>query len=269
MSNSNIISIQGKDIGKQIDVAVSSIIGHRKEQQDFAGLVMEKDRVLAVVCDGMGGLNGGAEASSSAVKFLISDYQEQKPETAFSEFLCREAAQIDQYVSMKTDRAGNLLHAGCTMVAVILSEGMLNWISVGDSRIYVLRGDTMLPITKDHNYRRELEEALERKEITREYFDNEILTKRSDALTNYLGMGGIRRIERNIQPLELIDGDMILLCSDGLYKRLDEDQVKAMLIDNRISPQVTVNRMNRMVMERSVKGQDNTTIILIHYHAEI
>lgn len=142
----------------------------------------------------------------------------------------------------------------------------MDWVSVGDSRIYVLREDTMVSVTRDHNYRRELEEALERGEINREFFDNEIQTKRSDALTNYLGMGGIRRMERSVQPLELMDGDMVLLCSDGLYKRLDEDQIKAMLIDNRVSAQVAVKRLNRMVMQKSLRSQDNTTVILIQYH---
>lgn len=267
MNNSNIISIQSKNSGRQITAAVDSIMGHRKEQQDFAGLIAEENRALAVVCDGMGGLNGGAAASSSAVKLLLSDYQEQKPESGFSDFLCSEAARLDQCVAVLADKDGKLLHAGATLVAVIVSDGMLDWVSVGDSRIYVLRDDTMIAITRDHNYRRELEEALERGEISKEYFENEVLTKRSDALTNYLGMGGIRRMERSAQPLPLADGDMILLCSDGVYKRLDEDQIKALLLDNKVSPQVAVSRMNRMVMQLASRGQDNTTEILIHYHS--
>ncbi len=266
MSDSNIISLRTGNSDKHISAAVGSIVGHRKEQQDFAGLVVEDGQTLAVVCDGMGGLNGGFTASSSAVKLLLSDYKEQKPGAAFSEFLYNEVMKIDQHVAMKTDEDGNLLHAGCTLVAVIISDGMLDWVSVGDSRIYVLRDNAIVAVTRDHNYRRELEEALERGEITREFFENEILTKRSDALTNYLGMGGIHRMERSVQPLELMDGDMVLLCSDGLYKRLDEDQIKALLIDNKVSVQVAVNRINRMVMQQAVKGQDNTTVILIQYH---
>lgn len=74
-------------------------------------------------------------------------------------------------------------------------------------------------------------------------------------------------MERNANPLELMDGDMILLCSDGLYKRLEEDQIKAMIMDNQISVQVAVRRLNRMVMDLTVKGQDNTTVVLIQYHA--
>ena len=153
------------------------------------------------------------------------------------------------------------------MAAVIVSDGLLYWLSVGDSRIYVLRGDSMVLVTRDHNYLRMLEEALERGEITKDYYENELLTKRTDALTNYIGMGGIRRMERNANPLELMDGDMILLCSDGLYKRLEEDQIKAMIMDNQISVQVAVRRLNRMVMDLTVKGQDNTTVVLIQYHA--
>lgn len=266
MNSANVISIREKGAGGQILAAVDSIIGTRREQQDFAGLIVEENQVLGVVCDGMGGLEGGSVASSSAVQLLLDDYREIRPKSAFSEFLCREAARMDQCVLAKTDRDGKPLRAGCTLVAVMISGGRMDWVSVGDSRIYVLREDTMVSVTRDHNYRRELEEALERGEINREFFDNEIQTKRSDALTNYLGMGGIRRMERSVQPLELVDGDMVLLCSDGLYKRLDEDQIKAMLIDNQVSVQVAVKRLNRMVMQKSLRSQDNTTVILIQYH---
>lgn len=267
MNRKNIISIQTKNSGRQIAAAADSILGSRKEQQDFAGLVVEKNQVLAVVCDGMGGLEGGALASSSAVELLVSDYQEQRPEAGFTEFLSKEAIKMDQCVAMQTNQEGTLLRGGCTMAAVIVSDGLLYWLSVGDSRIYVLRGDSMVLVTRDHNYLRELEEALGRGEITKDYYESELLTKRTDALTNYIGMGGIRRMERNANPLELMDGDMILLCSDGLYKRLEEDQIKAMIVDNQISVQVAVRRLNRMVMDLTVKGQDNTTVVLIQYHA--
>lgn len=266
MSDTNIIQQMNSGGDGPVSAAVYSIIGHREYQQDFAGLLVEPDQALAVVCDGMGGLNGGERASREAVAGLLADYRKNPPTERFSKFLCAEAAKMDEVVYGLRDETGAPLKAGSTVVSVIVRDGMLYWMSVGDSRIYVLRGDSMVPVTRDHNYRRELEEVLARGDISREQFEKESHTRRAEALTNYLGMGGLRRIEWNAQPFALEDGDEILLCSDGLYKSLDVHQIKAMLIDNRVSVRVAAKRLVRMALDQAVKSQDNTTVILIAYH---
>lgn len=264
MSDSNII--KKLDESTEISAAVYSIIGHREYQQDFAGIVKEDNTALAVVCDGMGGLSGGERASRDAVMLLLEDYQKEAPREQYTEFLCREAEKMDMEVhELKTEK-GEPLNAGSTTVSVILSKGQLYWMSVGDSRIYVLRGDSMVPVTKDHNYRRELEESLARGEISQERFLTESATRKAEALTSYLGMGGLRRMERNGKPFPLEDGDIILLCSDGLYKSLDEHQIRAMILDNKVSMQVAAKRLVRMALDMAVKSQDNTTVILLQYH---
>ncbi|MCI8865537.1 MAG: protein serine/threonine phosphatase 2C family protein [Lachnospiraceae bacterium] len=264
--NNNIEQRKARAKGGQIEASAYSIIGHREYQQDYAGLILEPDKLLAVVCDGMGGLNGGEAASREAVRLLLSDYDANPPEGQFTDFLCREAAKMDQAVFGLKDENGQALQAGSTVVSVIIQDGNLHWMSVGDSRIYVLRDGNMVAATKDHNYRRELDEALARGDITQEFYAKEAATKRAEALTNFLGMGGIRRMERNSQPLALADGDCILLCSDGLYKRLDEHQIRALLIDNLVSTRVAAKRLVEMAMALAARGQDNTTVIVIRYH---
>lgn len=263
MSDSNIIKKINEN--REISAAAYSLIGHREYQQDFAGLLKEKDAVLAVICDGMGGLCGGERASKEAVTLLLEDYLREKPNMQYTEFLCEEAGKMDSLICRMTTEKGDSLNAGSTVVAVILSEGNLYWMSVGDSRIYVIRGESMVAVTRDHNYRRELEEALERGEISIEYFQAETVTRKAEALTSYLGMGGLRRIERNGKAFALEDEDIILLCSDGLYKSLDEHQIRAMILDNAVNMQVAVKRLVRMALDMAVKSQDNTTAILLQY----
>ncbi len=266
MNDGNVIQKTIEGESPQVLSSVYSIIGHREYQQDFAGLLTAPERVLAVVCDGMGGLSGGERASREAVRLLVADYEKENPTEHISDFLCAEAARMDRLVYELTDENGEPLKAGSTVVAVIIKNGELHWMSVGDSRIYVLRGDSMVTVTKDHNYRRELEEALARGDISRERYESEVHTRKAEALTNYLGMGGLRRIERNGQPFLLEDGDEVLLCSDGVYKSLDEHQIKAMLVDNRVSVRVAVKRLVRMALEQAVKSQDNTTAVLLQYN---
>ncbi|MDD3253281.1 MAG: protein phosphatase 2C domain-containing protein [Lachnospiraceae bacterium] len=266
MSDANIIKKTDKKASGEIQASVHSIIGHREYQQDYAGLLVSNSRALAVVCDGMGGLNGGERASQEAVKLLIDDYEREKPAEDFSGFLVREASRMDQLVFEMKSEDGDPLKAGSTVVAVIVEDGKLYWMSVGDSHIYVLRGDTMVPVTRDHNYRRDLEDALSCGGISKEKYEREIHTRRAEALTSYLGIGGLRKIEKNAKAFFLEDGDEVLLCSDGVYKSLDEHQIKAMLIDNRISVSVAVRRLVEMALMQAVKSQDNTTAILLRYN---
>lgn len=265
MSEANIIQKQDGGEHGRLRASAYSILGHRESQQDFAGLLVEPEELLAVVCDGMGGLRGGERASQEAVRLLVRDYLEQKPVADLPEFFCQEARSMDREIWEMKDDTGKKLNAGSTVVSVAVREGKLFWLSVGDSRIYLLRKDSMVAVTKDHNYRQELTERLERGEIDQTYYDQEIRTKRAEALTSYLGMGGLRRMERNIRPFQLEDGDIILLCSDGVYKSLDEAQIKALLLDNRVSTAVTARRIARMALQQSKKRQDNTTAVVIQY----
>ena len=266
MNDTNIIQKISNERSGEIQASAYSIIGHREYQQDFAGMIIEEKKAIAVICDGMGGLNGGETASREAVRLLLEDYIQEDPSEQFSEFLCREAKRMDMAVRGLKNEQGESLKAGSTVVSVIICDGKLYWMSVGDSRIYVLREDSMVAVTRDHNYRRELEEACERGEISKERFDKEAGSRKAEALTSYLGMGGLRRIELNAQPFLLEDNDMILLCSDGLYKSLDMNQIQAMILDNQVSLKVAVKRLVRMALGLAAKSQDNTTAVLLRYH---
>jgi protein phosphatase len=142
----------------------------------------------------------------------------------------------------------------------------MDWMSVGDSRIYILRRGSMVAVTRDHNYRRELEDMLQSGTIDRGYYEQEIRTRKAEALTSYLGMDGLRRMERNTQPFSLEDGDLIMMCSDGVYKSLAHEQMQAMLEDNSVNTQVAARRLVKMALAQAKRSQDNTTAIVIEYH---
>lgn len=176
---------------------------------------------------------------------------------------------MDARVHGLKSRDGRRLDAGTTVVAAVVSkDGMAEWMSVGDSRIYLLRGDRFKQLTRDQNYRCFLEDSLRRGEITQEYYDQETKGRMAEALTSYLGIGNIKRIGKSRQEILLKPGDQLLLCSDGLYKSLSSDQIKAMLIDNQIDVRVSVRRLVDMALAKASKKQDNTTVILIQYHGK-
>ncbi len=267
MNELNIVQLRKEQLPAEISVEAYSIIGNRKTQQDYAGVLAEPDRVLAVLCDGMGGLSGGERASREAVNTLLKDYQTKRPSGDFADFLCREAVRMDAKVHGLKAADGNRLDAGTTIVSVVVGrDGTAEWMSVGDSRIYLLRGDDLKQLTRDQNYRTFLETSLRNGEITREHFDRESKGRMAEALTSYLGIGNIKKIGRSRRQIALKPGDQLLLCSDGLYKSLSSDQIKAMLTDNQIDARVSAKRLVDMALAKAVKKQDNTTVVLIQYY---
>lgn len=251
------------------DTGIYSIMGTRDHQQDYAGIIGKKKGLAGIICDGMGGLKGGEVASSISVKAFLSDYIDMTEGEAVSDFLVREADKMDEAVFQLSDSQGNNLKAGSTVVSVIIEDVNLYWLSVGDSRIYILRNNSILQITTDHNYRMHLNGLLKKGEISEERYEAEVSGKQAEALVSHLGMGGLKYIDRNSKPFPLEPDDVILLCSDGLYKSLDDHQIMALLTDNKISSRVSARRLADMALTQAVRGQDNTTVIVIHYTGEV
>ena len=151
-------------------------------------------KIFAAVCDGIGGLPDGAEASRSAVQALLTAFH-KNPQAAPS-YLYRQAIDwMDRAVAEQT--AGG----GSTIVSVWVRSGGLYWLSIGDSGLFLLRGGSLQRLVPEHNYAALLKQRLEGGEISQLLYDREI--GRGRALTSYLGMNGIRLYAQNQYPLTL------------------------------------------------------------------
>lgn len=241
-------------------IGYSSIVGTREDQQDamLAERNIEKKYTVAIVCDGMGGMQGGSEASRTAVEYIA----DAVPDIADKENLERELLRIvrdaDRAVYGLTDAHGNALRAGTTMVMALIREGLLHWASVGDSKIYLLKQGVLKCITNEHNYdfmvRQKSGDAGFR-------YDPNV---RKDALVSYLGAGGLEYVDINQAPVELHDGDMLLLCSDGLYKNLSEEAMTEIMQESGDMDEVAEN-MTAAALVNARGSQDNTTVIILKY----
>ena len=152
------------------------------------------------------------------------------------------------------------------MVAVVADGGKLYWLSIGDSRIYIIRGEEMSQVNREHNYRLTLQESLRSGLITQEQYEAEEKRGRADALISYLGISRLNLMDINRAPLEMMDGDMVLLCSDGLFKSLNDSQIKALVKDNDIDMDIAADRLCQMALSKRRGGQDNTSVLLLQYH---
>lgn len=246
----------------QAEMFASSIMGTRKYQQDSYACLETPAGSLAVVCDGMGGLEGGEKASGLAVRTLLESYITDSI-TDIRKFFRNEVKVIDSLVCGISDANGRSIGAGTTIVAVHICDGEMNWVSVGDSKIYVIRNNELHCIVREHNYRLMLNSMYANGEITLEQYRSE--EKKAEALISFLGIGNVSLIDENEAPLKLLQGDIVLLCSDGLYKSLSDERILAVISDNYFDLQRAADELTANALTYSGRGQDNTTVIIVKY----
>ena len=246
-----------------VEIGTSSIIGSRKSQQDSVFGYGADGWALGIVCDGMGGLSGGEIASRVALESLAEAWFSNKHILDIPDFLRREAVSADEKVYMQADADGRRLQAGTTIVAVIVQGNEMYWLSVGDSRLYFIRGREIMSLNVEHNYRHELNDMLRNGQMTaQEYAAEEY---RAEALVSYLGIGDLTLMDVSPGAYPLDDGDLILLASDGLYRSLSEEEILAVVTKNERDMQQTADALTAAVKGR--KKKDNTSVVILRYRS--
>lgn len=247
-------------------IAVSSIIGTRKYQQDAVRVPegeYDEKHFICVLSDGMGGLQGGEIASQITVDTFYRDFYENPAIDNYSAFLQSEIDKADCLVSELQNEDGSPMDAGATLLAVIIDASNLYWASVGDSRIYILRGDSILQINEEHNYAYTLRRQVEAGTISLEEAEQDAS---KDALISYIGMGGVSLIDINEIPFPLEDNDILLLCSDGLFRVLNDEAIQLIIQEFFYNIPLAAQMLTTCAMENSAGPQDNTTVVVIKYN---
>jgi len=173
---------------------------------------------LAVVADGMGGYEGGQEASRLAVEAVEEVYAnavEGDPQVWLLAGFQSAHQRIQAEASLRPMLAG----MGTTCTAVALLNHLLYFAHLGDSRLYLVRGDSITRLTRDHSYvSRLVENGLIRADEAESHPQRHILTAA-------LGAGMTITPDQPEHPIELQDGDVLVLCTDGFWGLLKEAEV--------------------------------------------
>lgn len=243
-------------------------VGRRKDQQDAFWFSDYKDAAfvahggaLAIVADGMGGLEKGSEASQLAVttfgrRYLSKSKAQTVPEALYKAFW--EANNAVCQLSRRVDDSNNV---GTTLVAAVIANGQLHWIAAGDSRLYVLRRGELTQLTIDHNYSEVLRQQVSSGELSPEEAAQH---PDRNSLTSYLGMPDLEEIDRSIGPFILESGDWVLLCSDGLHGTLTEAEIIAELHG---VPLEAADRLIQRTLAKNLTHQDNVTVAIMSYES--
>ena len=233
--------------------------GERERQEDSFAIVNAADPelqktqgLLALVADGMGGMEDGKAASQWAAECFLQLFQEREEEDIPSWFYRSVHAVSDSVFQSFGGRSGS------TLVAVHIREERLHWLSVGDSGIFLMRNGGVFQLNREHTCLNQL--FLQ--ELEREPIDKQRALSDPDAprLTSFVGINRLTEVDLNLRPLELERGDVLLLCSDGISGVLTPPELLEAMS---LGPEEGCALLERMVLEKNVIGQDNYTGVLI------
>lgn len=203
---------------------------------------------LAAVCDGMGGEAQGELASLIAVRALKPCQVEQVRETALA-CIRKANANICNEIEKNNDK-----RMGTTLAALYIEDDKAVCCNVGDSRVYWMRDGKFEQLSVDHS---RVQQLIAMGLITKE----EARTHKSrHVITQYLG---IFEEEMVIEPaftdvICLKDGDLFLLCSDGLTDMVTDEEIAEIL--KKGSPEEQTDRLVNLALEHG--GRDNVTVIV-------
>jgi len=213
---------------------------------------------MFVVADGMGGHFAGETASRMACEGMLEYYKNSSTGNQFSpeDLLTRlediihiTSKKITQFAYENREYSG----MGTTLSVLVLHKKNALIAHVGDSRIYRLRGNEFKQLTTDHT---QVQELVDMGRLTREEAASHHLRHLlSHAVGTEKGFDTVYKCIEQVQ-----EEDIFLLCSDGLYDMMSDEEIKAMLLE-RSSPEEICDRLVKKAIEHG--GKDNVTVVVI------
>ena len=175
----------------------------------------------AVVCDGMGGVRGG-QIASSLVTEMVSDkirkcYNKLMPVYSFENIFLSTITTANVIVNDRSFTDTEFQGMGTTIVAAIVKDTQACIAHVGDSRVYKLNSKGITQLTKDHSLAQEM---LDSGQITKEEFEN---YPKKNIITRALGID--EKVEIDFDFTDVTEGDLLLLCTDGLSGLLSDEEI--------------------------------------------
>lgn len=213
------------------------------------------DTLYAVVCDGMGGANGGNVASAMAIRIIadrmVDTYRQGMSGGTIKNLLesAVAAANVEIYDTAMSDP--DLRGMGTTVVAVI-ADGRDAYIAhVGDSRAYLLTGEGIEQLTRDHSI---VQAMVEKGQLTEDEAKNH---PRKHFITRALGVEDT--VQCDYTEISIPEDGSLLLCTDGLTNMVDADDIYAVVRKNGAEQAV----QQLLDAANAAGGSDNITAVLL------
>lgn len=235
----------------------NSDIGRVRETNEDAFRFGKYDdgSVWAVVCDGMGGVSGGRLASSIAADMVSRkierSYNRSMSGVSVENMLLSAITTANVTVFDRSAVENGLKGMGTTIVACVVKGSTACIAHVGDSRAYIISGENICQITKDHSL---VQEMFDKGQITKEQFDNH---PNKNIITRVLGVE--EEIEIDFDYVDVCESDIIILCSDGLSGFVKPEEIL------KISKAYEFEKLCDELIDEANRngGRDNITVVAV------
>lgn len=229
----------------------------RTANEDAYALVPELG--LFVVADGMGGHIGGQMASRIAAESTVSAMRRVSGHRAtFTDKLRYCLSEANREIFETAERKPELSGMGTTLVAVMAGGGRLGLLHVGDSRAYLIRHGRIRQLTDDHSL---VAEMVRRREISavdaREHPHRHVLTR---------AVGVRRAVEGDLAELSPEDGDLVVLCSDGLTGHVEDREIGMLATRGRDLDAACASLID---LANRRGGEDNITVAIVRVDTSV
>lgn len=215
---------------------------------------------LCAVADGMGGHNAGEIASGTTVRMLSQKFEERTESRVFkdngeiAEMLCEIVQEINRDIFHMGKSAPSYKGMGNTLTFFTVYEGVLSLAHVGDSRAYLIRSSSATQITEDHTL---VESMVRKKMISREE-----ASSRPDRNIILRALGISSELEVDSLSIEIEPGDLIILCTDGLYESVSDERIVECCLENE-DMQTLTEELVAIALESGTR--DNCTVVAWKY----
>jgi len=235
--------------------------GAREVNQDRLAYTYSRETLLLVIADGMGGHVGGEIAAQIAVRLFIERFQQEAkpilrtPLKFMQETMLRAHAALGSYASqfsmLETPRT--------TCVAVVVQGGHAYWAHVGDSRFYLLRRGRLIAATKDHSKVQYL--------VDQGIIAPQDVAQHPDRNKIFSCLGGMTEPVIDLSKrTPIFDGDILILCTDGLWSVYPQGEMATMLTSTPIL--TTAPQILREAERRGGAEGDNVSAIIVRWGPE-
>jgi PPM family protein phosphatase len=239
----------------------------RLENEDTC--LVDSDSGVFAVADGMGGHRGGATASRIAVETLRDFIHSSARDTTitwpygleagvpFAANQLKNAVHLaNRRILSEADRVPALAGMGSTLVAMVVRGGRAFFAGVGDSRLYLWRRGLLKQVSRDDSWAASMLRAGASREAVDSHEMRHMLTR---------ALGADSALDVEVEQLPLEDGDVLLLCSDGLYGPIGDASIGRTLAHAAPSLDRTVEAL--VEAANSAGGPDNITAVLVRYES--
>lgn len=230
----------------------------RQLNEDFGEIIENNNnQYLAVIADGMGGHKAGDVASFMAASILKEAFEkETNIQTAqdATNWLQVYIQKANEEIFAHARKNASCEGMGTTIVAAIITENFATIGHVGDSRCYLKNDTGFVQITNDHSL---VYELMRTGQISKE--EAEIHPMKNVVLRS---VGTDEKVNIDIKTITFEENDMLLLCSDGLSNKLNEQEINQ-IIEMNNSLEEKANQLVALANEYG--GEDNITVAIVHY----